>query len=414
MSLSCVFQKGCLDGPLNDNDSEVSYVILSFFRFRRLLMASRGRVSIRVGTDFVYTLFPPRLLTNEAQQLAWLTGTDGPLGWPESDMVFNSWQIERCPNTLRLHAQGFLIVSETIGLRVLKDVFDSSAHWENRYGTRSQAQAYTRKEESRFEHGYQGEFGRIPPGVKGKRNDMKQIRLLIELGASEVQIADRYFSQWARGSKAMNEYRQLKRRARNPDEDVNCIAIYGPPGTGKSLFALRLLAPKLDGTPRYFRKTSTNWWDQYDGEDLVVIDEFFPAGEAGRALTYGTFKSALDRYPLSVEGKTQYGGAKLTARTFIVTSNLHPSRWYPESDYGEVRRRFKHIYYAPTFDGDFEEEIVGVTSRVPVTRVAARAECMRFLTEEAPVNARLERLLALKPLDPISEVFPGYESPESE
>lgn len=92
----------------------------------------------------------------------------------------------------------------------------------------------------------------------------------------------------------------------------------GPTGTGKTHRAVEE-AEALG--PVYFKSSTNKWWDGYNGEENVVIDEF--DGQIGvvHLLRW------LDKYPCSVEIKG--GSTPLRAIRFWITSNVEVDQWYP-------------------------------------------------------------------------------------
>lgn len=99
---------------------------------------------------------------------------------------------------------------------------------------------------------------------------------------------------------------------------------YGPPGSGKSRRAW-----DEAGFDAYPKDPRTKFWDGYQGEENVVIDEFRGGVDIAHVLRW------FDRYPVRVEIKG--AGSVLRARRIWITSNLHPSEWYPMLDSASYR-----------------------------------------------------------------------------
>ena len=70
----------------------------------------------------------------------------------------------------------------------------------------------------------------------------------------------------------------------------------------------------------YPKDPRTKFWDGYQGQEHVVVDEFRGAIDISHLLRW------LDRYPVIVEVKGS--SAVLKASTIWITSNLHPKDWY--------------------------------------------------------------------------------------
>lgn len=89
--------------------------------------------------------------------------------------------------------------------------------------------------------------------------------------------------------------------------------LYGEAGTGKSL-AAREMAPNA-----YIKNPNTKWWDGYDGQDDVIIDDF----DKYQVAQGGDMKRWLDIYPF--QGETKGSQTMMRPKRIIVTSQYHPT-----------------------------------------------------------------------------------------
>ncbi|AKO63006.1 replication-associated protein [Beak and feather disease virus] len=109
--------------------------------------------------------------------------------------------------------------------------------------------------------------------------------------------------------------------------------VYGPPGCGKSRWA-----NEQPGTKFY--KMRGEWWDGYDGEDIVIIDDFYGW------LPYCEMLRLMDRYPHKVPVKGAF--VEFTSKRIIITSNKPPQEWYKEEyDPKPLFRRFTRVWWCP-------------------------------------------------------------------
>lgn len=241
------------------------------------------------------------------------------------------YQIERCPTTGRLHVQGYAEFSRQVSLNDITGWLPG-AHVEPRRGSQAQAREYCMKEDSRVE----GPWEDGEPNQQGMRADLQAIKLMIDNGACEADIADRYFNTWCRNHNAIRRLIQLKQRPLNQKRTV--FVFVGAAGTGKS----RTAHEWCPGAFGYVDDPGKEWWDGYDGRQDVIFDEF-----RGN-LPYAKILRVLDRYPLRVPFK---GGFQVrNSTTFIFTSRIPVEEWYPaETDLSELRRRIDHYV-------DFDEE----------------------------------------------------------
>lgn len=98
-----------------------------------------------------------------------------------------------------------------------------------------------------------------------------------------------------------------------------CFVYWGKTGTGKSRRAW-----EEAGMEAYCKDPRTKFWDGYQVEENVVIDEFRGGIDVAHLLRW------LDRYPVRVEIK---GSSRpLVAKRIWITSNISPRQWYPDID----------------------------------------------------------------------------------
>lgn len=119
------------------------------------------------------------------------------------------YQLERCPETKKLHFQGYVCYKSNQRLSALKK-FDDKIHWEQRKGKHSQAKDYCMKEESQMSGPW--EFGsdeNISEG-KGDRSDLKDIKEMVDNGKSMLDIAEDHFGSFVRYNKGIQLYKELK------------------------------------------------------------------------------------------------------------------------------------------------------------------------------------------------------------
>jgi len=98
------------------------------------------------------------------------------------------WQLEKCPDTDRLHLQGYAEFSKVFTLPGAKKVFHPlyrrTVHLEKRRGTADDACRYCSKEDSRV----QGPFAYGQRAVRGQRSDLSDVLGAINRGADYEEI----------------------------------------------------------------------------------------------------------------------------------------------------------------------------------------------------------------------------------
>lgn len=194
-------------------------------------------------------------------------------------------------------------------LAAVKKIFGSGSHWEP---TKSAAAlTYCLKVETAVP-GSQFEYGRKP------------------IDRSNPKDWDKIVSD-ARGGRLdeipsdvlVRCYSNLRKIAADSLQPVavtrRCVVYWGATGCGKSYRAWTEA-----GMDAYPKDPRTKFWDGYQNQKHVVMDEFRGGIDISHMLRW------LDRYPVVVEIK---GSATvLKAEVIWITSNLNPRKWYPDID----------------------------------------------------------------------------------
>jgi hypothetical protein len=117
---------------------------------------------------------------------------------------------------------------------------------------------------------------------------------------------------------------------------------WGPKGTGKT----RTVCLEYPG---YYDKMCNKWWDGYQGEDVVLIDDL---DENHKCLVHH-LKVWAQHKPFIAE--TKNGAIKIRPKKIIVTSNCRISDLAVGVHREALERRFDEIYYDEPYDITKEE-----------------------------------------------------------
>lgn len=261
--------------------------------------------------------------------------------------VYFVYQLER-GSAGTLHLQGYVRFKSTVHLSGVRKVLPG-AHWEPRKGTEAQARDYCMKD-PRLDGPW--EFGTHVS--QGSRSDLLAVKDLIDDGIAMVDIADSHFVPFIKFHRGLQVYANLKRK-RGGIRPAPVISVYWSTasGVGKSRKAFE---DNPDAYPLRRPNSSALWWDAYDGEDTVIIDEFYGW------MPYDFLIRMLDRYPLLVD--TKCGAVFMMAHKFVFTSNKHPKDWYKDSiPYYKLERRLSEFgsitCFDPVHDGSIEPCVHG-------------------------------------------------------
>lgn len=259
------------------------------------------------ATDWCFTWNNPPATLQDA--VTWRSMLD-----PHMDKIqYIIAQLEIGEENGTIHWQGYVEFKKRTKLSTLKNILPQ-AHWEKRRGTREEARAYCRKEETRLRN-EMVELGRWIELANSRpsKSDSKFAELfnLVKLGAKDDELIDKFPALYARYFKAIDRARFVFEKKRN--WPMNVIVLIGPTGTGKTSYAIQ-------SSEDYFIKTIGSWWDGYHGQETVILDEFYGW------LPYAELLKLLDRYPHMVPVKG--GFREFTSKTIYIISNSPISKWY--------------------------------------------------------------------------------------
>jgi len=236
---------------------------------------------------------------------------------------------EKCPTTGTPHLQGFLYyenprVYPNTKLRAISN----GAHDELMRGSPRQASEYCKKE------GDFWEFGECP--AQGARADWDAALAQLQDTKSVINVIDSQ-PHLIPCIRALERYKQISQKGIH--RDVKVIVLIGPPGCGKTRHA-------WDKYPDLYSKPDGNWFDGYDGQDTLLLDDYYGH------LPYAQLLKMCDRYPLLLPVKGGFIPATYT--TIIITSNTRPMFWYPGSVDAFNRRITEYRDYSITPDAPQE------------------------------------------------------------
>jgi len=222
------------------------------------------------------------------------------------------------------HLQGYVVFERCKRLAAVKKLL-GRAHWEVARGNSKQNEDYCKKD------GSYEEAGECPAedGGAGEKLRWKKARLAAEAGELG-EIPDDIYVRYYRTLKEIAKDHMTKVEDAG---DVTGAWYWGAPGTGKSRKA-------REDFPDSYLKMQNKWWDGYQDEETVILDDF-DSKELGHHL-----KIWGDRYAFLAEVK---GGAlQIRPQKIVVTSNYSIDQLFghdPEMC-NAIKRRFAAVHFA--------------------------------------------------------------------
>lgn len=172
---------------------------------------------------------------------------------------------------------------------------------------------------------------------QGERTDLSEAIKVFEEGGISKLVAEcpEVFVKYHTGFKALAQ-EGLRKRKR--EGDVEVVLYIGKTGKGKT----RAVMDSIPWEELYKHEPGSQWFDGYEGQDVILLDEFCGAASNFR-LDY--LLSFLDRYPLRLSVKNSH--TYLLCSKIFVATNIHPRSWYKwdgrVEQYSALRRRFSKV-----------------------------------------------------------------------
>ena len=226
------------------------------------------------------------------------------------------------------HWQGYVCFAKKLRLTALKKLMPR-AHWEVMRGTPQQASDYCKKDGNYQEDGILPKSKNVAGGQATKRKYEIAYDLAV---AGNLEDIDKDLL-----TKHYNTYKRIRTDNQEKIPPIDTLLHewhYGPTGTGKSRFV-------REKYPDAFIKDANKWWDGYNGEEVVIIEDIDKYDiKLGRHL-----KLWGDHYAFPADMKNQ-GKLDIRPKKVIITSNYAPREiWDDEKTYEPIKRRYKLIEY---------------------------------------------------------------------
>ncbi len=228
------------------------------------------------------------------------------------------FQREIATKTQREHVQGYIHFSTPKRRFAVNKVLHlKNTHLEVAKGNPSSNRAYCTSAEKRVQGTEYFEHGECPGG-QGSRLAIVAESIKAKGLNKTIEENPQTYITCGRGMRDLDVF---YKRQRERSGSVHVIVIHGESGSGKSWWANKLYDPGHTYAMPAVPANGNAWFDAYDDERTLVIDEF-----SGR-VEYELMKNIMDPYAMQVP--TKGGHVPALWETVVITTNYHPNTWYP-------------------------------------------------------------------------------------
>jgi len=266
-------------------------------------------------------------------------------------------QKERCPKSKKLHWQGYIQMVNQCRPRKLKLIFNyMGTHLELARGSAKDNKAYCSK--IRTSTGEIHEYGKAI--TQGFRSDIESVRKILRDGGEMLDVAENHFNLFVKYHAGFQKYKEMiDFKNRKAQRQVEVVIKTGKTGTGKTLGTLA----EYGSDNVYIASISQNkeWWDGYNGERVILIDDYNNDVKINRLLVL------LNGVKCRLAIKGGFTWANWT--TVVITTNLRMSQIHSQAKLAHqdaLSRRITKVVntWPPSDETDDESESDSVSQGV--------------------------------------------------
>lgn len=283
------------------------------------------------------------------------------------------------------HTHIFLYSNSPIKFSTMKKKFEGG-HFDVARGTCIQNQDYVRKEgkwakdkkkDTNLPYTFE-EWGTMPLERQGHRSDLEDVLDMIKSGKTDIEIIEEIPSQvWNIDKLEGIRQRYLARQFDNIFRNVEVTYIYGATRLGKTRYVMDKYGYR--NVCRVYNYIK-NPFDNYNGQDVILFDEFRSSFNVADMLTY------IDGHP--IQFPCRYRDKQACYTKIYIISNIPLEKQYVDiqrTEFGTWQAFLARIHYVCEF--------IGKNFSVPLTMSEWLDKHPASLIEPvSPINKSVDRM----------------------
>lgn len=249
----------------------------------------------------------------------------------KNKLTYMEWQKEKCPETDKLHYQGWCKFSQPIRRTGMAKALglEKGDYFAEPVKSEGASEKYCGKEETRVE----GPWKIGKNKGQGFRSDLAVVADDLKKGCKLTEIVEKHTVPFIKFHAGIEKAHFYLSSDRDRMVAPNCYWLIGKPGSGKTRSIWDWADEK--GYDVYM-KDLTKWWNGYSQQEVIIIDDY----RMGADIKLQDLLLITDRYPCQRETKGGY--VKIKSNFIIITSNDSMEECFPavvSDDLAALRRR---------------------------------------------------------------------------
>lgn len=252
--------------------------------------------------------------------------------WTDSDLIdvkrlFKNCEYavigkEHAPTTKTPHLQCYGRWKNAVAFETLKKRLPTASFMEGK-GDDFDNQTYSSKENLIFE------VGSPVKEEQGRRTDIKTIADKIRSKQiSYEELMFDYPDMFLRYSRSFEKMFNAVLTPRDKNKPPEVHWRWGKAGVGKTRFV-------EEKHPSIYQKDNTLWWDGYNQQEAIIIDDF------DNSIPYRTLLRILDRY--AYQGQIKGGYVQLNSPYIYITCEFPPDSYWTANELTQITRRLTSV-----------------------------------------------------------------------
>lgn len=208
--------------------------------------------------------------------------------------------------------------------------------------------------------------------------DLLDCKTMIDEGKQMIDLYEKHFGTCVRCHRGLMLYKDLvdrKRRKEAEPEPKEIVVYVGASGSGKSHHCWHDPDYRRSGYKYPLLAENKVWFDGYEGEEVLWVDEF-----RGSVFPFGLFLQVTDKWGARVEVKG--GSIETFFKKVLISTTVPPGEWYKNcSNYlknpKQLWRRLTKVYWLGPVEHD--EDGFTPSNRELLSEVGTRAHVVDHL-----------------------------------